>query len=195
MSTDLPLTKDPVDDSHITPSTATDPQLAAVLAAREARWQHRLTLTRLHRSNLLSLTICLPLRYRTSPALKHLFDPLCRQVIEALTELGFSPVSLPPWDGADGPAFFAVIPGCAQQIKGHCVSLENTLALGRMLDIDLSDKEGNPISRSDLGLPPRRCFVCSRPAAICVSRKLHSPADIDLAVQELLKQVKHCPPL
>lgn len=169
-------------------STATDPGLAAMLQAREDRWRHRLYLSQQHQSNILSITLCLPLRYRSSPACKALFYRLCQEIMGCLEEAGFSPLALPPCDGADGPAFFAAVAGSPQEIKRHCIYLEDSLKLGRMLDIDLSDSSGNPLGRSDLGLPPRRCFVCSAPAAVCVSRKLHSPAEIDEAVQALLHQ-------
>ena len=43
-------------------------QLLRVLDAREKRWQHRLALARGSRRTLVTVTLCVPVAYRTDPA-------------------------------------------------------------------------------------------------------------------------------
>ena len=67
---------------------------------------------------------------------------------------------------------------------------ERLLPGGRMLDIDVMDRQGEPVGREALGLPPRQCFVCRQPAAVCVSRKVHSREEVRQRVEELLAEAR-----
>ncbi|MEG1942712.1 MAG: citrate lyase holo-[acyl-carrier protein] synthase, partial [Angelakisella sp.] len=75
-------------------------------------------------------------------------------------------------------------------IKHICVTAEEKIHGGRMLDIDVMDSSGTPVGRSQLGLPPRCCFVCHEPAAVCVSRRLHPTEEILRRAHELLEEAK-----
>lgn len=73
-----------------------------------------------------------------------------------------------------------------QQIKRHTVALEEYHPLGRLFDIDVLDSEGVSVSRTTLGLPPRRCLLCGREAKLCVRSQAHSLEAVRLAVAQLL---------
>ena len=80
----------------------------------------------------------------------------------------------------DSDGFSHCVKSAIKQINDKeirtCVKTEESLPNGRLLDIDITDKR--PISRSDLGLPPRRCFICSGVAAECVATQRHSREEI-----------------
>ncbi len=78
----------------------------------------------------------------------------------------------------------------AARVKAACVAAERLLPGGRMLDIDVMDRQGEPVGRDALGLPPRQCFVCRQPAAVCVSRKVHSREEVRQRVEELLAEAR-----
>lgn len=167
-----------------------DNELLRILDAREERWQQRLHLAEKYGQTLVTITICLPHSCRTHPDYTRLFPRICEQVRELL-RLGGA-VSPPPtfMDGWDGPACFFPVEGDTAEVKRLCVLVEEQLPGGRMLDVDVMAPYGEPIGRSELGLPPRRCFVCTQPAAVCVSRRLHPPEEILQRAAQLLQEAK-----
>ncbi|MCI2061947.1 MAG: citrate lyase holo-[acyl-carrier protein] synthase [Eubacteriaceae bacterium] len=61
----------------------------------------------------------------------------------------------------------------AQDVKLAMIEIEDKSRLGRIFDIDVFTSGGVPVSRSELGQMPRKCFLCGEDARICASRKLH----------------------
>ena len=60
------------------------------------------------------------------------------------------------------------------------IEAENPSA--RLLDVDVYRPDGSQVDRAALGLPPRSCLLCSKPARECILVRRHS-------TQELLKRV------
>ena len=165
-------------------------ELLRVLDAREKRWQRRLALARGSRRTLITINLCVPVAYRTDPEFERLLLALGRRFRAFLRSRGVH-YRLEGMDhGADGPALFLTTAAAPRRVKELCVRAEDLLGGGRMLDIDVMDPLGEPVSRGSLGLPPRRCFVCGKPAAVCVSRKIHSPGDISRRVEELRREAE-----
>ena len=59
--------------------------------------------------------------------------------------------------------------------------LEDSVALGRLFDIDVIQTDGMKISRTDLGFSTRKCLICNQEAFVCSRARTHS-------VKELLEQ-------
>ena len=138
----------------------------------------------LHRC-LITVTMCLPLVFRTDEEYERLFLRLCMDIYDTLVFDGHDVNFVGSLRGDDGPAFFISIDGDALLVKKLCIEFEEGVPGGRLLDIDVMDEEGTNISRGDIGLPPRKCFLCDNPAAQCVSRRLHSPEEIGAWVKEM----------
>ena len=153
-------------------------ELSNVLAAREQRWETRLSIVRTSKKSLITITLCLPVAFRTQEQYEPLFEQLCNQFRTWLSEEGIQTEFEGMLRGDDGPAFLLTTETEAGELKKHCVMAEEQISGGRMLDIDVMDAQGNPIGRSDIGLPPRLCFLCDNPAAICVAGKRHSKDEI-----------------
>ena len=167
-----------------------DETLKKVLEAREERWQYRQNLATGWNGAVISITLCVPHRFRTHPDFGAVFSRLCTKFEESLTRGEILGEKAGELDGADGPARFYRVRGEVSKLKALCVAGEEQLPGGRMLDIDLMDEQGRPVGREDVGLPPRRCFVCGSPAADCVSRRLHSRQQVEDRVLELYEQAK-----
>ena len=167
---------------------APDPAaLAAMLSAREARWQKRMELAA-ESPSLISATLCIPLPFRTRPEAKNLLEAVMTGLRTDLEAEGLKPGTPEYLDGADGEAVFLPCEGEAQVVKRFCVRQEETLPQGRLLDLDVTARGGIPVGRAELDLPPRKCFLCGRPAAQCVAAARHSPGEVAAFVQKLIGQ-------
>lgn len=60
-----------------------------------------------------------------------------------------------------------------EQLKNFCVDIEENHSLGRLMDIDVMNVH-QQISRRDLNLSPRRCFLCDEEAHVCVRQQTHA---------------------
>jgi holo-ACP synthase CitX len=138
---------------------------------------------------LITITLCLPVAFRIDEGFWIIFQQLCRGFYEILDSGGYKANFDSSIRGHDGPAAFITTKTDAEIIKRLCIEAEETIPFGRILDIDVMDYEGKPISRNDLGLAPRKCFICDNPAALCVSRKLHSSEEIYTYVERIKEQI------
>lgn len=92
---------------------------------------------------------------------------IVRHFATIMTKLiGVKPILL---DGADGPA--AIFDRAPDGIKKLAVELEETHELGRFVDIDVFQKNGEKsVSRGYM----RKCYLCGQPAFVCSRNKSHT---------------------
>lgn len=93
-----------------------------------------------------------------------------------------SPINIKKIDSFEGIVYLLSIDILPSQLKKMTVDIETTHPLGRLVDIDILDLNNHTLSRTDLGSPPRRCFICSDPAHNCVRSRKHS-------LEEILKYI------
>ena len=65
------------------------------------------------------------------------------------------------------------VQGEPASLKRLAAALEDADPLGRLLDIDVLDLSGNPVSRQALGFPERTCLLCGGPAHACARSRAH----------------------
>ncbi|WP_051931750.1 citrate lyase holo-[acyl-carrier protein] synthase [Clostridium sp. KNHs214] len=78
----------------------------------------------------------------------------------------------------EGPIFFMVVNKNIVDVKKLCITIEEKHPLGRFVDIDVYNEKGQGISRRELGLASRKCFICSEDAHLCVRSRRHSQKEI-----------------
>ena len=71
-----------------------------------------------------------------------------------------------------------VVCGDAREIKRRLCMLEDGCAMGRLLDIDVIKPDGEKISRTDIGLPQRKCLLCGQDAPVCARSRTHTAAQL-----------------
>lgn len=81
-------------------------------------------------------------------------------------------------DSCEGLVYIFFIDENSLEIKRKVVTLEENHPLGRLVDIDVYKKDNLGISRSELGLPKRKCFLCQNDAHICVRSRAHSLEEV-----------------
>ena len=84
--------------------------------------------------------------------------------------------------------FFEGNISAAQKAKRIAVSIEEGTPEGRISDIDII-VQGRTLSRSDLGLPQRRCLLCDRPAKECARDQNHSYNHLRSEFEKLIEKL------
>lgn len=160
----------------------TNVDLAAVLEAKEKRYARQQRLRQTHGLALASLTINMPGAVKDLPVLRRLCEYGVRELSRRFPPVAVEAVYLPT-----GPEALLVIGEEADAIKREAVRLEEAQTFGRLLDIDVFDKEGQLLSRKSQG-QGRGCFVCGQEASICMRERRHTPAELQQAVTGLLQE-------
>ena len=72
------------------------------------------------------------------------------------------------------------------EAKRRTVELEDTHPLGRLFDADIILPEGRPLSRTELGAPPRRCLLCDREARFCMRNGSHTREELHAKLAQMI---------
>ena len=70
------------------------------------------------------------------------------------------------------------VPAEASRVKDVMAAIEETHPLGRLFDIDVLKPDGTKVSRSEIGMDPRRCLICGGYAADCAGSRRHSVREL-----------------
>lgn len=161
-----------------------DEELFNVLSSKEERWNKRLELSQSRKMTLVSITLCLPLKYRTDKKYKDIFFDFCDIYEKYCAENGVITEKAQGLDGFDGPCVFYLSKSDAVEVKKLSAKFEESEKPFRIMDIDVMDENQNPIGREEIGLPPRKCFICENSSAACVKAKSHTKQELDLKISE-----------
>jgi holo-ACP synthase len=85
-----------------------------------------------------------------------------------------------------GPYAVILLDGDAAEAKRRCIALESATPFSRLVDLDIFDGNGAPVDRAALGMPPRPCLLCRRPAVECMRLRRHGAAELTGRRDELL---------
>ncbi len=92
-----------------------------------------------------------------------------------------------------GPWRLAHVPAPAEAVKAAAVAVEGLDPAARLLDLDVYRPNGSQAGRAALGLPPRTCLLCDRPAVDCIRSQAHPVEDLRAQVDRLLATVRRAP--
>lgn len=73
--------------------------------------------------------------------------------------------------------------------KATCL-IEEEHPLGRLFDIDIMGKEGQPITRQEVGFPPRKCLICEKESRFCMRNFTHSQEELRDKINEMIVNYK-----
>lgn len=77
------------------------------------------------------------------------------------------------------------------EAKRVAASLEEEHPLGRLFDLDVIDPTGTPVSRSAIGLEPRRCLLCQQEARYCMRNHTHSREALQARIETIIDEYVH----
>lgn len=89
---------------------------------------------------------------------------------------------------AEGPIITMIIDDDHNKVKFKAVEIEEKHLLGRCADIDVYDNKGKGLSRSELGLCKRKCYLCSDFAHNCVRSRKHSTHEIEEFIKDKFEE-------
>ncbi|WP_062551674.1 citrate lyase holo-[acyl-carrier protein] synthase [Peptoniphilus phoceensis] len=87
-----------------------------------------------------------------------------------------------------GMEYIAVLNGNGSLIKKLMIEVEENSLSGRLLDLDIYDKNFSQVSRSSLGLPERKCIICGDTARSCIKEERHKLEELEEKVREIIKK-------
>jgi holo-ACP synthase/triphosphoribosyl-dephospho-CoA synthase len=80
----------------------------------------------------------------------------------------------------------ATVAATVVRIKSLMIAIEDGSELGRLFDIDVLAKDGQPVSRQALQLPGRSCLICGSPAHACARGQRHPLSQVTLAGERIM---------
>lgn len=165
--------------------------LEQLLQSRDNRAKHQKDLLGKNPGrSLLCLTVQLPgTEKRNATSLK-----IARAGVEAIRE-AFSPEYEELRDLETGYEGYFLVSLPAPDAKRLACRIEDTHPLGRLMDIDVLTKQAEEdyfssagcISRSDIGLEPRKCLLCGNEVRFCMRAKTHTTEELLARIEEMVK--------
>ena len=169
----------------------TDP----VLAAREERWKKKLGLAgalaiRCPQSpaSLAALTLRMPAPLRTSGRFCDKALALHASFAGVIRGKGIAILHEEFRVSSDGPESCIAAALDPVAFKRLAVDWETDHPWGDVADLDIMGSDGMTVSRTDLGLPSRKCLVCGEEAVVCSAGRRHDPALLEARVEEILRR-------
>ncbi|MGQ5709513.1 citrate lyase holo-[acyl-carrier protein] synthase [Lactobacillus sp. PSON] len=93
------------------------------------------------------------------------------------------------WNYDTGCENFYIVDNKINYVKKYSVKFEDKSELGRLFDADVLIKsKKQAISRKDLGLPARKCFICSHPAKECARSRRHSIEELQNYIFQIYRK-------
>lgn len=156
--------------------------LADILSAKEKRFIRQKNLLSLFKTNLISFTLNLP-----GPNKTLLWaDEVWQEGLKELNNLNLNIIYSEIRYFKTGAEAVLLIIGEPNGLKRALLALEENHPLGRLWDFDLILPDGVNLSRHDLGLHERSCFLCSLPWRVCRRQKNHSFEELSLKVKNIV---------
>lgn len=164
--------------------------LQEMLDARERRFLTRRNLLPPGTKGLALLQICIniPGEEKNSPMIREIYGSALETLKKAATESLRSCESFE--DRPTGPEGFLLFSMEGKELKRLCFSLEESHPLGRLWDLDVFLSDGTQISRRELNLPPRACFLCAGNAHDCARSRRHSVTELSEYIRRLFHACK-----
>jgi holo-ACP synthase len=163
---------------------------ARILAARETRWHRRLALAKRTGKTVICIGLVMPGADKDPSGAPEAFAELLGALLRLLSERGMTCTERDIWTSADGRHALLAVDADARSAKAACVALEEHHPLGRLADADVTGADGRAVGRTELGLPPRRCLLCGRPAAECARARSHPLEEVLGCVRSILQGVR-----
>lgn len=152
--------------------------LYEMLDAREDRVRRQEEILNRYSGCVVSFSLNIPGRIKSCSLFIKAFDAAVEKLKESIAEKGIAIEFIESIYKKTGPECILSVNGDPESIKILTLDIEDKHPIGRLFDFDVIRKSGDKVSREDIGLPPRMCLLCSRPAFICARSRHHGEAEL-----------------
>ena len=152
--------------------------LEALLVSKDLRAKKQILMVQYFKRPLAVMKLNIPGEIKTCEKYRKAFCLIQSQFIEFMVNRGFQKIYSELNLIGTGDELYLVFDKDAIELKKACLAFEKWHQLGRFLDIDVIQMDGKPISRQDMGYPPRTCFICEEMALVCMRKRAHSEAQL-----------------
>lgn len=156
--------------------------LNEILDDRERRAERQRELITLYGTPLVSFTMNIPGAEKDSPMIRAGFAEGLRRLHPVLS-VRYEEERY----GVTGPETLLCVDMDPGELKRITVKLEEADALGRLFDMDVIRTDGTSVSRTELGLPMRKCLLCGEPAKMCRRAGRHTTDELNAAAKAILR--------
>lgn len=161
--------------------------LEEVLKTREEKWKNALKIALRSKGSAISVTLNSPGETKRDPETLKALALIVSDVLLALERAGIAFNEILFKNEGAYPYFVAGVRGDPTRVKKITIELEEKHPIGRLLDIDVLKADGSKISRRDLGLEERKCFLCDLSWIECRRNKKHSKGELKKFYRKALK--------
>ncbi len=145
-----------------------------ILKARERRSEIQKVLVGDYNNPLLIIRVNYPGMRKNNEITRYVSETLFNFIKKKIVPLHIKKV-----DSFEGVIYLIVVKEESPiKLKKVALWVEENHPLGRIVDIDVLDTKGKILSRRELNLPFRRCFICDDYAHVCVRSQKHKLDDV-----------------
>jgi holo-ACP synthase/triphosphoribosyl-dephospho-CoA synthase len=161
--------------------------LSQMLDARERRANRQREMLRSGAECLVSCTLNMPGEIKQFPLAQAFFAQGLARLEKTLSCIGADIKSERRFlDDDTGSEAFLAVQCDPVRVKMATCALEESSPASRLYDLDVLDAQGQKISRTQLGLPERKCIICGRPVMECAPRRIHTAEELSHAAVRLM---------
>lgn len=162
------------------------PNLTQVLDRREERVYEIKKLLDEFGGTVICFKLNIPGPIKNNKMIYFVFKEGIEKIERKVKEMGLKVRFLDVKNLITGPEFLLCVEGGATDIKKNMVEVEEESDIGRLYDIDVEDCNGS-VSRTDIGISERTCFICNQSAKICSSSRAHSVYEMQLKIEDIVE--------
>lgn len=164
--------------------------LEEVLDNREKRAAFQYYLLNQYGGSLISFTCNIPGPVKNNSTVLSIFEKGKEMLFEKLELEQVEILVCKEWNQVTGPELFVSTVVDPFLVKEWCMEIEEN-KIGRLFDMDVlfkaEDNRLTSISREELNVAKRKCFICNNEAKICARSRKHDFQEIYSMIEELAK--------
>lgn len=167
-------------DYHVT--------LAEMLDARERRAFRQQELLARYQMPMVCFTMNIPGPVKNNALIRQGFELGKQYLKEQLDSLKIQPACFTETSEPTGNEAYYLIDRDYLLVKEITCGIEDIAPLGRLFDMDVLKPNGEKAERQELGLSPRPCLICGKPAAACARSRAHKVEELQEKTWDILAQ-------
>ena len=160
--------------------------LYEILNAREKRSEMQRELINIYKNTLISFTLNIPGVEKCNLTFTKIHENAIKLLEDELNNKNMKVVHKTVQVTADGDEAFFAIDADPLCVKAITISIEENHRLGRLFDFDVFNKNGEQVSRTDIGMHARKCLLCNNNAKACGRSRNHSVNELLNKIYELI---------